>query len=131
MTELTLERIDSPRGVVHVVARGHLDSHTAPQLDALIEEALAQGATRLVVDLERITYVASAGVGVLIGALSALGERGGRLVLVCPQEVEARDEGETGLADGFNPMEVFHLLGLSESFPVAASREQAEEQALR
>lgn len=125
MAELSLERIDSPSGVVHVVVAGTLDAHTAPQLDRVVEDALRGGTRRLVCDIERLTYIASAGVGVLIAALNTLQERGGRLALVCPQEVAARED-ETGLAEGFNPMEVFRLLGLSEAFTVASTRAEAE-----
>lgn len=50
--------------VVEVV--GELDLHTAPDLMATIDDALQRpGLTRLIIDLSRVTFLGSSGLGVL------------------------------------------------------------------
>ena len=83
-----------------------------------------QGLSKVVCDLQEVTYIASAGVGVFLGYVNQLKDDGGGLVLIYPREVDAR-EGKTGLATGYNVFEVFNLLGLSEFISVVRSREDA------
>ena len=47
---------------------------------------IAAGATRLVVDLSRVTYIDSGGVGSLVTAYLHTTRRGGQLKVVCPNE---------------------------------------------
>ena len=59
---------DTQSGALIVTARGRLDSASAPEL----ERALAPlpGDARVVLDLAQITYISSAGIGVLIGLIA-------------------------------------------------------------
>jgi anti-sigma B factor antagonist len=72
-------------GSVVVSVAGDLDLHTAPQLRRLLAEVVEQpGNLAVVVDLSGVTFVDSAGLGVLLGAHKALRQRAGELTLSAP-----------------------------------------------
>jgi anti-sigma B factor antagonist len=60
---------------------GELDVATAPDLEQVLEEILAQSPRRLLLDLDELTFVDSAGVSVLIRAKKAAEANGCRVVL--------------------------------------------------
>lgn len=124
MSNLTLRTQELPGRVLVIVADGVLDADTSGRLDQLVTSAIERGWTRLACDLEKVTYIASAGVGVFIGALNACREKGGGVVLV-HRSVAEGEAGGAGLAPGYNPLQVFDLLGLTDAFPMAATLEQA------
>jgi anti-anti-sigma factor len=61
--------------------RGRIDSTTAPALHEKLLPALAGAATRLLLDLERLEYISSAGFRVLLLAAKQADQTGSRLVL--------------------------------------------------
>ncbi|MBG0832006.1 STAS domain-containing protein [Planomonospora sp. ID67723] len=63
---------------------GELDGLTAPAALDRLYDALVGGKAMLVVDLTQVTFMASAGVGVLLAIRRHVAERSGRLVLVAP-----------------------------------------------
>jgi anti-anti-sigma factor len=70
-------------GVAVVAVRGEIDLVTAPQLEAIVEEAiLDHGAPRpLLVDLVECTFMDSTGLAILLRAQDRLGED---LAVACP-----------------------------------------------
>ena len=58
---------------------GRLDTATAPQLEAGIKEAI-DGVVSLVFDLEKLDYVSSAGLRVLLSAQKIMNEQGKMIV---------------------------------------------------
>lgn len=60
-------------GVTLVVFAGSLDSNTAPQAQKTLDEMLAAGARKVVVDCTALDYISSAGLRVLLGAAKRLG----------------------------------------------------------
>src|SRR3954454_8285511 len=84
----------------HVVApSGEIDALTAPQLGRRLLGVVEDGKTHVVVDLSRVTFLDSTGIGVLLNALRSLVRRSGRLVLVCPTKRVLRPFEVTGLVD--------------------------------
>jgi len=68
--------------------KGHVDAHTAPRLEEAIGALLAEGAFQVVLDLADLTYISSAGLGVLTGTLGTFREGGGDLKLArAPEKV--------------------------------------------
>jgi anti-sigma B factor antagonist len=65
---------------------GEVDVYTAPRLRERLVELVEGGARSIVVDLGRVEFLDSTGLGVLIGALKRLRAAGGDLSLVCSQE---------------------------------------------
>ena len=80
---------------------GEVDLFTAPKVKEQILDLLNSGTTKLVVDLEQVSFMDSTGIGVLIGALRRLKERDGKLALVCPQGPVLRVLEVTGLGKVF------------------------------
>ena len=72
----------SPEAYV-ISLSGEVDLYTAPELKAALLRLVAEGPTRIVVDLSGATFVDSTTLGVLLGAVKRLRLIGGELVLVC------------------------------------------------
>ena len=80
--------------VVHVA--GEIDVYTAPLLREVLDKQVAAGRTELVVDLEKVTFMDSTGLGVLVGRLrrahgagAIVGERVERRLRVAPLRCRA------------------------------------------
>jgi anti-sigma B factor antagonist len=58
---------------------GFLDAHTAPAFEQAIQAELDAGHPRLVIDATNLTYISSAGLGVLISFISQIRQQGGDL----------------------------------------------------
>ena len=56
-------------GVTIVHVAGEIDVYTAPLLREVLDKQIAAGRTDLVVDLEKVTFMDSTGLGVLVGRL--------------------------------------------------------------
>jgi anti-anti-sigma factor len=65
---------------------GEVDVYTAPGLRERLIEVIDAGGRRVVVDLGRVDFLDSTGLGVLVGALKRLRAAGGTLALVCDKE---------------------------------------------
>ena len=61
---------------------GELDAYSAPALVACFDDLVARGVTDVVVDLGRVTFIDSTGLGVLVSAWNSAAERGGTVELV-------------------------------------------------
>jgi len=61
-----------------------VDLQAAPEIKQEITRWSDQDHTRIVVDLSRVSYLDSTGLGVLVGALKRLREKDGELRLVHP-----------------------------------------------
>jgi anti-sigma B factor antagonist len=82
----------------HVIAlKGEVDAMTAPQVGRRLLSLTDEGKTGLVVDLSRVTFMDSTGIGVLLNAVKQLAKRHGSLALVCPNERVMRPFEVTGL----------------------------------
>ena len=67
-------------GMVTVVVAGELDHCTAPQIRRQLDEILEDpGVRHLCLDLGDLTFMDSSGIGVLLGRLRILQQRGGTL----------------------------------------------------
>ena len=62
---------------------GEIDVYTSPKVKDAITELIAQGHYNLVINLEKVRYIDSTGLGVLIGGLKRVREHGGTVNLVC------------------------------------------------
>lgn len=67
---------------VIVEFQGELDISTAPKAREAIVAFLAEGCRHLIVNLHKIDYIDSTGLGALVGALRRAREQGGELRLV-------------------------------------------------
>jgi anti-anti-sigma factor len=121
---LTLNDEQFPGNLTVITVKGELDANTAGDFDALVTKLLGEGTSKLLVDIDGVTYIASAGVGVFVGNVQALRDRGGDLAIVYSKYVDPEDTG-TGLTEGYNPLEVFDMLGLAEMLKIGRTRKEA------
>ena len=107
--DLSLEtRQENDRTVIEV--GGEIDVYTAPKLRERIIELVDEGQYHLVVDLEKVEFLDSTGLGVLVGGLKRVRAHEGSLRLVCTQE---------------RILKIFRITGLTKVFPIHDSVEDA------
>ncbi len=66
---------ESENGKVHFALEGRLDTVTSPQLEKEIQESL-EGTTELILDFEKLEYISSAGLRVLLAAQRIMNKQG-------------------------------------------------------
>ena len=76
---------------------GELDLASAPVLHELLLEAASGGAETIKIDVQRPTYIDSAGLGVLVSAHKRLESNGGGLVISGPTPLVMRVLAVSGL----------------------------------
>lgn len=80
--EVQTRCVDDRTAIVDLT--GEMDVYTTPQAKAAMLDLLEKGYYHLVVNLRRTEYLDSTALGVLVGTLKRLRERGGDLRLVAP-----------------------------------------------
>ena len=80
-----------------VAIEGRLDTVTAPQLEGQLKEALG-GVTELIIDAEKLEYISSAGLRVLLSAQKTMSKQGSMVVKNVSEEVNEIFE-VTGFSD--------------------------------
>ena len=72
-------RVDrgQPDEVSVLALEGFVDAHTAPEFERAIQAEVDAGRVRLVVNCRELTYISSAGLGVFMGFVEEVRERGG------------------------------------------------------
>jgi anti-sigma B factor antagonist len=81
---------------------GEVDVDTAPAIRERIQDLAAKGAVHVIVDLSRVDFLDSTGLGALVGGLKRLREHDGSLALVITTKRILR---------------VFEITGLTKTFP--------------
>ena len=67
-----------------VTVSGRVDSNTAPAFEEALKEAIEGGQHNLVLDLNDVDFMSSAGLRAMVSALKACKGGGGRLVVADP-----------------------------------------------
>lgn len=68
---------------------GELDTYSCPNLRQAVAELVDKGHLKVVLNLEQVEYIDSAGLGTLVGNLKRVSERGGQLKLVnCNSQIQ-------------------------------------------
>ena len=93
-----------------VDVEGEVDVFTAPKLREQIIALLTDGKDHIVVNLEKVDFMDSTGLGVLVGGLKRVKEKEGRLALA----------GAHGTV-----LRVLSVTGLNSVFPLHETVEQA------
>lgn len=96
--------------IQRVRIEGYLDSSTFPRLQEHLNGLIGQGHYHYLLDFSELDYISSAGLGVLIGMLREVREKGGDLKIVHMSEKIQR---------------IFNLLGFSKLLRVYPDEETA------
>jgi anti-sigma B factor antagonist len=102
---MRIERIDSG-----LALQGELDTATAEEFDAALQEALIDTDGAFLLDLSDVTFMDSGGVNALLRARALLGREERALGLICPPGAVRR---------------VLDVIGVTELFTIFAARDDA------
>ena len=97
-------------GIEVVDVEGEIDVYTAPRLRELLIELVNTGFYQLVVNMEKVEFLDSTGLGVLVGGLKRVRAHDGSLDLVCTQE---------------RILKIFRITGLTKVFGIHDSVDEA------
>ena len=99
-----------------IALEGELDAYTAPQFMESVTATLDTGCSWLVVDLRRVEYIDSVGLGILIGGAKRAGEKNGDMAVACNRPNVKRVFEVSGTAELLNVVD-----GLDEAKDMLAS----------
>ena len=80
MTELTVEARDL-EDVTLIYPKGYINAHTVRLFESEIQRAVSGGRFKIVVSCAGLSYIASAGLGAIMGTIEEIRENGGDLRL--------------------------------------------------
>ena len=93
-----------------VAVGGEIDVYTAPKLRDKITELVANGDYNLVIDMEKVDFLDSTGLGVIVGGLKKVRAHDGSMRLICNQE---------------RLLKIFRITGLAKVFAIHGSQADA------
>jgi len=96
--------------VCEIKLNGEIDVYTAPRLKEEIVALIESGCSNVIVDLEKVAFIDSSGLGVLVSALRRARERDGAVRIVCTRE---------------NILKIFRITGLDKVFPIFSDAAEA------
>jgi anti-sigma B factor antagonist len=96
-------------GIEVVDVEGEIDVYTAPRLRELLIDLVNKNNYQLVVNMEKVEFLDSTGLGVLVGGLKRVRAHDGSLDLVCTQERILKIFRITGLTKVFGIHETVDL----------------------
>ena len=100
----------SKDGIEVVNVEGEIDIYTAPRLRELLIDLAGKNSYQLIVNLDKVGFPGSTGLGVLAGGLNRVRPHDGSLDLVCTQE---------------RILKIFKITGLTKVFGIYQSVDQA------
>ena len=93
-----------------LTVRGEIDVYTAPRLRQAIVDLVDTGSVNIVVDMEKVDFLDSTGLGVLVGGLKRVRVKDGSLSIVTTQD---------------KILKIFDITGLNRVFAIHASVDAA------
>ena len=97
-------------GIEVVDVEGEVDVYTAPRLRELLIDLVNKNIYRFVVNVEKVEFLDSTGLGVLVGGQKRLRAHNGSLDVVCTQE---------------RILKIFRITGLTKVFGIFPTVDQA------
>ena len=107
---ISIKRNINELGSVVVEVAGYLDAHTVVGFEEQMNSLIEADARRIIIDLEQLNYISSAGIGALIGLVQRLRRQQGDLVLLRPSQKVHK---------------ILDLLGFTEIFRIVATEDEA------
>jgi len=103
---------DQDGDVCTVTLEGEVDVYTAPRLKEELTKVLERGCVSVIIDLEKVSFIDSSGLGVLVGALRRAREKGGAVRIVCTRD---------------SVLKIFRITGLDKVFPIFSDASEARD----
>ena len=95
-------------GIVFLAISGRMDAATSPQAEEIVKKVLQEDTKRLLFDLDKLEYLSSAGLRVILSAAKEMKRRGGSFVLCALNDYVK---------------EIFEVSGFGAIIPIADSVE--------
>jgi len=105
-------RSEQDGAVCTVTLEGEVDVYTAPQLKERLVALLDGGCVSVIIDLEKVAFIDSSGLGVLVSALRRAREKDGVVRIVCTRD---------------SILKIFRITGLDKVFPIFSDASEARE----
>jgi anti-sigma B factor antagonist len=96
---------EAPGDCYIVDLSGEIDVYTSPKVKDAMSSLIDKGVYNLIINLEKVRYIDSTGLGVLIGGLKRVREHGGSVNLVCTNPQIKKIFDITGLVKIFGIFE--------------------------
>lgn len=103
--------LDGTQQIVLLSTKEDLDATHASQLLETLKEVLEQGHLKIIIDLSKIDFVSSSGIGVLASTGKNLAQSSGKLMVVCQSE---------------KIVSLFHITNLDRLIHIHSSLEEAQ-----
>ena len=97
-------------GIEVIDVAGTIDIYTAPRLRELLIDLVSTNSYQLIINLDKVEFLDSTGLGVLVGGLKRVRAHDGSLDLVCTQE---------------RILKIFRITGLTKVFGIHETVDQA------
>jgi anti-sigma B factor antagonist len=110
MTGFNINRKDDTLFVIFHL-QGYLDAHTATQFEQAIEVAMKEKRFKMIVNLEKLDYISSAGLGVFMGFIEDIREQNGDIKICLTSD---------------KVYKVFDLLGFPSIFDIVKDEDEAK-----
>jgi anti-sigma B factor antagonist len=93
-----------------LILKGFLDAHTAPDFEKVIEANVNAGNVNIIINLEHLEYISSAGLGVFMGFIEDIRDQDGDIKICKASE---------------KVYKVFDLLGFPNLFDIVDNQDDA------
>jgi anti-sigma B factor antagonist len=90
--------------------KGHLDAHNVDRFEKEMVKLISSKIVNIIINCKELNYISSAGMGIIMGYLDEIREKGGDIKLCCVDE---------------RVYEIFDLVGFTEIYDFLDSEETA------
>jgi anti-sigma B factor antagonist len=112
MVQMKIQNRQTDSGATIVELEGMLVmGHESERVESTVEKLAKEGKKKIIVDLAKVSYVDSSGIGVLVGSLGHCKRAGGEMRLAGVQD---------------NILRIMRIAHVDQVLPVDASLEEAE-----
>ena len=108
--QFRVELVRTEQDTAVIALEGEGDIYSAPQFKEALLAGIEDGATTIIVDLGRVTFIDSTALGVLVSGAKRVRPKNGRLDIVCTDE---------------NITRIFEITGLDRIFGIYRTRDEA------
>jgi anti-sigma B factor antagonist len=108
--QFRVELVRAEEGTAVIALEGEVDIYSAPQFKEALLAGIDDGATTIIVDLGRVTFIDSTALGVLVSGAKRVRPKNGRVDIVCTDE---------------NITRIFEITGLDRIFGIYRTRADA------
>jgi anti-sigma B factor antagonist len=108
--DLTIKQTIISESIAIIEVAGEVDSYTSPRFREVMVDLVNSGHIKLIININEIEFLASTGVGVLVGVLKRVHARNGKIILISTNE---------------RNLKILRIMGLTKVFKIIPSISEA------